>query len=81
MLVFHARFLCFLPFSVSQVFDRASFGVGLLSSNRYNPPENVGDEPPSRTGPHGEVVSNLAPMQEARQPVTLNGEVSKAEGA
>ncbi len=36
-----------------QVFDRGSFGVGALTTNRYQPPEKVGDPLPSRQPPTG----------------------------
>ena len=31
-----------------QTFDRSSFGVGSLTTNRYQPPEHVGDPLPPR---------------------------------
>jgi hypothetical protein len=31
-----------------QTFDRSSFGVGTLTTNRYQPPERVGDTEPSK---------------------------------
>jgi regulator of nonsense transcripts 1 len=31
-----------------QRFDRSSFGIGVLTTNRYQPPENVGDTMPSK---------------------------------
>ncbi|EFJ52298.1 hypothetical protein VOLCADRAFT_86581, partial [Volvox carteri f. nagariensis] len=34
-----------------RVFDRGSFGVGTLTTNRYQPPEKVGDPLPSKATP------------------------------
>lgn len=31
-----------------QQFDRSSFGIGVLTTNRYQPPEHVGDTMPSK---------------------------------
>jgi hypothetical protein len=47
------RFMVVRPFRMSweQVFDRGSFGVGSLTTNRYQPPEKVGDPLPSRAPP------------------------------
>lgn len=44
-----------------RTFDRASFGVGVLTTNRYQPPENVGDPTPAKVALQDSSASANAP--------------------
>lgn len=57
-----------------QVFDRSTFGVGALTTNRYQPPERVGDPLPS-------AVAAAAAATAAAATAAANGTAAGGSGA